>query len=114
MSQVKSIRTMVWAGSRELGLPKGVDAATTTRVEDGERGSVEPDSPGSTIGSVAREEESVERPDEMSPAPDVGSEGPADINEQNFFDPAVAKRTVTMWVLPPHWRLSPCNQCLRF
>jgi PiT family inorganic phosphate transporter len=38
----------------------------------------------------------------MSPAPDVGSEGPADINEQNFFDPAVAKRTVTMWVLPPH------------
>jgi hypothetical protein len=50
----------------------------------------------------------------MSPAPDVGSEGPADINEQNFFDPAVAKRTVTMWVLPSHWRLSPCNQCLRF
>jgi PiT family inorganic phosphate transporter len=33
--------------------------------------------------------------------PDVGAEGPADLDEQSLFDPQTAKRIVTMWVLTP-------------
>jgi len=65
----------------------------TSRAEDA------PASP--TIGDIAREEESPEKPDETPDIPDIGAEGPADIDERSLFDPAAAKRIVTMWVLTP-------------
>jgi PiT family inorganic phosphate transporter len=68
-------------------------ALVTSRAEDA------PASP--TIGDIAREEESPEKPDEIPDVPDVGAEGPADIDERSLFDPAAAKRIVTMWVLTP-------------
>ena len=68
-------------------------ALVTSRVEDAPA--------GPTIGDVARGEESGEKPDEVPDVPGVGSEGPADIDENSLFDPAAAKRIVTMWVLTP-------------
>jgi PiT family inorganic phosphate transporter len=68
-------------------------ALVTSRAEDAPA--------GPTIGDVARKEESAEKPDEIPEVPDVGSEGPADIDEKSLFDPAAAKRIVTMWVLTP-------------
>ena len=56
---------------------------------------------GPTIGDIAREERPAEKPDETPDIPDVGAEGPADLDERSLFDPAAAKRIVTMWVLTP-------------
>lgn len=56
---------------------------------------------GPTIGDVARGEKSAEKPDETPNIPDIGAEGPADIDQRSLFDPAAAKRIVTMWVLTP-------------
>jgi PiT family inorganic phosphate transporter len=59
---------------------------------------------GPTIGDIAREEDPPEKPDsaeEIPDVPDVGAEGPADLDERSLFDPAAAKRIVTMWVLTP-------------
>jgi PiT family inorganic phosphate transporter len=68
-------------------------ALVTSRAEDAPT--------GPTIGDVARKEQPAEKPDEIPDVPDVGAEGPADIDEQSLFDPAAAKRIVTMWVLTP-------------
>jgi PiT family inorganic phosphate transporter len=85
----------------ELATPKPdggeLDVATgalvTSRVEEA------PASP--TIGDIARHEEAPETPDEMPDVPEIGSEGPAELDERSLFDPAAAKRIVTMWVLTP-------------
>ncbi|WP_266081293.1 inorganic phosphate transporter [Haladaptatus caseinilyticus] len=68
-------------------------ALVTSRAED------MPASP--TIGDVARHEEPAEKPEELPDVPDVGAEGPADLDQRSLFDPAAAKRIVTMWVLTP-------------
>ena len=68
-------------------------ALVTSRVEDA------PASP--TIGDIARHEEPAEKPEEIPDVPGVGTEGPADLDERSLFDPAAAKRIVTMWVLTP-------------
>jgi len=78
-------------GGPEVEVSTG--ALVTSRAEDA------PASP--TIGDIAREEESPEKPDETPDIPDIGAEGPADIDERSLFDPAAAKRIVTMWVLTP-------------
>ncbi|MDS0298919.1 anion permease [Halogeometricum sp. S1BR25-6] len=56
---------------------------------------------GPTIGDVARHEEPPEKPDEIPAVPDVGEEGPADLDERSLFDAGAAKRIATMWVLTP-------------
>ena len=56
---------------------------------------------GPTIGDIAREEKPAEKPDEIPDVPNVGAEGPADLDQRSLFDPAAAKRIVTMWVLTP-------------
>ncbi|GAA0252630.1 inorganic phosphate transporter [Haladaptatus pallidirubidus] len=68
-------------------------ALVTSRAED------MPASP--TIGDIARYEEPAEKPEELPDVPDVGAEGPADLDQRSLFDPAAAKRIVTMWVLTP-------------
>jgi sulfate permease len=68
-------------------------ALVTSRAEDAPA--------GPTIGDVAREEEPADRPDETPDVPDVGAEGPADLDERSLFDAGAAKRIVTMWVLTP-------------
>ena len=56
---------------------------------------------GPTIGDVAREETPPEKPAEIPDVPDVGAEGPADIDEKSLFNPLAAKRIAIMWVLTP-------------
>jgi len=68
-------------------------ALVTSRVEEA------PASP--TIGDIARHEAPVEEADEVPDVPDIGTEEPADLDERSLFDPAAAKRIVTMWVLTP-------------
>jgi Phosphate/sulphate permeases len=68
-------------------------ALVTSRAEDAPA--------GPTIGDIARDEESAEKPDDTPAVPDIGAEGPADLDERSLFDPAAAKRIVTMWVLTP-------------
>ena len=43
----------------------------------------------------------MERPAEVPDVPDIGEEGPADIDERSLFDPRAAKRIVALWVLTP-------------
>jgi PiT family inorganic phosphate transporter len=77
--------------------PPDVDIATgalvTSRVEEAPA--------GPTIGDVARHEEAPAPPAELPEVPAVGAEGPADLDERSLFDPAAAKRIVTMWLLTP-------------
>ncbi|WP_435157893.1 anion permease [Haladaptatus sp. DFWS20] len=68
-------------------------ALVTSRAED------MPASP--TIGDIARHEEPAEKPEELPDVPEVGAEGPADLDQRSLFDSAAAKRIVTMWVLTP-------------
>jgi PiT family inorganic phosphate transporter len=68
-------------------------ALAASRAEDA------PTSP--TIGDIARHEEPAERPAEQPDIPEVGEEGSADLDQKSLFDPAAAKRIVTMWVLTP-------------
>jgi PiT family inorganic phosphate transporter len=71
-------------------------ALVTSRVEEAPA--------GPTIGDIARHEEPVERPEDpegIPDVPDVGAEGPVDLDERSLFDPAAAKRIATMWVLTP-------------
>ena len=68
-------------------------ALVTSRAEDAPT--------GPTIGDIARNEESAEKPSETPSVPDIGAEGPADLDARSLFDPAAAKRIVTMWVLTP-------------
>lgn len=75
----------------ELDVSTG--ALVTSRVEDAPA--------GPTIGDIARQETPAEQPEEVPDVPDVGAEGPADLDERSLFDPAAAKRIVAMWVLTP-------------
>ena len=75
----------------ELDIATG--SLVTSRVEDA------PASP--TIGDIARHEEPPEMTDDIPDVPDVGAEGPADLDERSLFDATAAKRIVTMWVLTP-------------
>ncbi|MCO8245417.1 MULTISPECIES: inorganic phosphate transporter [unclassified Haladaptatus] len=68
-------------------------ALVTSRAED------MPASP--TIGDIARHEEPAEKPEELPDVPNVGAEGPVDLDQRSLFDSAAAKRIVTMWVLTP-------------
>ena len=68
-------------------------ALVTSRAEDAPA--------GPTIGDIARHETPAEKSDEIPDVPDVGAEGPADLDERSLFDPKAAKRIVTMWVLTP-------------
>ena len=68
-------------------------ALVTSRAEDAPA--------GPTIGDIARKEKPGAKPDEPPTVPDIGAEGPADLDERSLFDPAAAKRIVTMWVLTP-------------
>jgi phosphate/sulfate permease len=56
---------------------------------------------GPTIGDVARHEQPAEKPAERVDVPEVGEKGSADLDTKSLFDPAAAKRIVTMWVLTP-------------
>jgi phosphate/sulfate permease len=56
---------------------------------------------GPTIGDLARHEEPAEAPDEPTDVPEIGAEGPADLDERSLFDSSAAKRIVAMWVLTP-------------
>ncbi|MDQ2074485.1 inorganic phosphate transporter [Haloarcula sp. H-GB4] len=75
----------------ELDVATG--ALVTSRAEEA------PTSP--TIGDIARHEEPAEGSEAVPDVPDIGAEGPADLDERSLFDPAAAKRIVTMWVLTP-------------
>ncbi|GGK78204.1 inorganic phosphate transporter [Haloarcula sebkhae] len=75
----------------ELDVATG--ALVTSRAEEA------PASP--TIGDIARHEEPAEGSEAVPDVPDIGAEGPADLDERSLFDPAAAKRIVTMWVLTP-------------
>ena len=79
------------AGESELDVSTG--ALITSRVEDAPT--------GPTIGDIARDEQPGEKPESVPDVPDVGAEGPADLDQRSLFDPAAAKRIVTMWVLTP-------------
>lgn len=74
--------------------PEGpeVDVATGTSVTS--RAEDAPACP--TIGDLARHETPAEKPDEVPKVPDVGREGPADLDARSLFDLAAAKRIVTM------------------
>lgn len=67
-------------------------ALLTSRVEEAPA--------GPTIGDIARQEEPAV-PDGVTDIPEIGAEGPADLDERSLFDPKAAKRIVTMWVLTP-------------
>ncbi|MFC6824988.1 inorganic phosphate transporter [Halopelagius fulvigenes] len=75
----------------ELDVATG--ALVTSRVEEAPA--------GPTIGDIARHEEPAEEPEEIPDVPDIGVEGPADLDERSLFDPKAAKRIVTMWVVTP-------------
>ena len=69
-------------------------ALVTSRAENA------PTSP--TVGDLARGESPPERAvEEMPDVPDIGQEGPADLDEKSLFDPTAAKRIVIMWILTP-------------
>jgi PiT family inorganic phosphate transporter len=75
------------------GVEVSTGALVTSRVEEAPA--------GPTIGDIAREEEPTDEPDEVLDVPDIGAEGPADLDERSLFDPGAAKRIAVMWVLTP-------------
>jgi PiT family inorganic phosphate transporter len=79
--------------------PTAADVDIATGALAASRGEDVPTSP--TIGDIARHEEPAERPDEVPDVPEVGEKGPVDLDRKSLFDPAAAKRIVTMWVLTP-------------
>jgi PiT family inorganic phosphate transporter len=70
-------------------------ALLTSRVEEA------PASP--TVGDIARHDApmATEDPEDMPDVPDIGAEGPADLDEKSLFDSGAAKRIVSFWVLTP-------------
>ena len=80
-------------------VPEGPDVDVSTGALLTSRVETAPASP--TVGDIARREDPGEKPKEIPDVPDVGAEGPADLDERSLFDPAAAKRIVTMWVLTP-------------
>jgi len=79
--------------------PKGTEMDIATGALLTSRDEETPASP--TIGDLARQEKPPETPDKIPEVPEVGAEGPADLDERSLFDPGAAKRIVTMWVLTP-------------
>ncbi|WP_373190240.1 anion permease [Halolamina sp.] len=92
-SRAATIAEIATPKSKGLDVDIGTGALLTSRAEEA------PASP--TIGDVARHEEPPEMSEEIPDVPEVGAEGPADLDERSLFDPAAAKRIVTMWVLTP-------------
>ena len=80
-------------------------ALLTSRVEEA------PASP--TIGDIARQEEPAV-PDGVTDIPEIGAEGPADLDERSLFDPKAAKRIVTMWVSTPTLAVAASYPVFRF
>ena len=92
-SRAASLSELVTPTPEHPDFEVATGALVTSRAEES------PVSP--TIGDIARREEPPERPEEMPDVPDVGAEGPADLDEKSLFNPAAAKRIATMWVLTP-------------
>jgi PiT family inorganic phosphate transporter len=92
-SRVATVAELATPTPKRPDVDIATGALVTSRVEEA------PASP--TIGDIARQEEPPETTEEMIDVPEVGSEGPADLDERSLFDPAAAKRIVTMWVLTP-------------
>ena len=90
----------------EPDLEVSTGALVTSRVEEA------PASP--TIGDVAREQEPMDKPDELPDVPDIGAEGPADLDERSLFDPRAAKRIVVLWVLTPSLSVVASYPVFRF
>jgi PiT family inorganic phosphate transporter len=67
-----------------------------------------------TIGDVARQEDPADTADGIPDVPEVGSEGPADLDERSLFDPGAAKRIVTMWVLTPSLAVAASYPVFRY
>jgi PiT family inorganic phosphate transporter len=79
--------------------PATVDVEVATGALAASRSEEVPTSP--TIGDIARHEEPAEKPAEVPEVPEVGEKGPADLDQRSLFDPAAARRIVSMWVLTP-------------
>ena len=79
--------------------PAAADVEIATGALAASRAEEVPTSP--TIGDLARQEEPAEKPAEVPDVPEVGEKGPVDLEKKSLFDPAAAKRIVTMWVLTP-------------
>jgi phosphate/sulfate permease len=92
-SRAAALSELVTPTPEDSSLDVSTGALVTSRAEEA------PVSP--TIGDIARHEEPPEKPAEMPDVPDVGEEGPADLDEKSLFNPAAAKRIATMWLLTP-------------
>jgi PiT family inorganic phosphate transporter len=92
-SRAATLTELATPTSERPDLDIATGALVTSRAEDIPA--------GPTIGDIAREEPPAERPATVPEVPEVGAEGPADLDERSLFDPAAAKRIVTMWVLTP-------------
>jgi len=92
-SRAATLAELATPTPRRPDLAVATGALVTSRAEEA------PASP--TIGDIARQEGPAEGPDDRIDVPEIGEEGPADIDERSLFDPAAAKRIVTMWVLTP-------------
>jgi len=105
-SRAATLAELATPAPEEPDLEVSTGALVTSRVEEA------PASP--TIGDVARDEEPVEKPDEIPDVPDIGAEGPADIDERSLFDPRAAKRIVVLWVLTPSLSVAASYPVFRF
>ena len=92
-SRAASLPTLITPTPERSDFEMSTGALVTSRAEDAPV--------GPTIGDVARHEEPPEMPDDIPDVPDVGAEGPADIDKKSLFNPAAAKRIAMMWVLTP-------------
>ena len=92
-SRATTLAELVTPTPERSELDVGTGALVTSRAE------LAPASP--TIGDLARDEDPGEAVDDTPDVPDIGAEGPADLDENSLFDPAAARRIVTMWVLTP-------------
>jgi len=89
---VAELATLVPKARPDVEISTG--ALATSRSDD------VPTSP--TVGELARGDENVGQTDGGAPGvPDIGAEGPADLDERSLFDPAAVSRIVAMWVLTP-------------
>jgi PiT family inorganic phosphate transporter len=79
--------------------PGGSDFDVSTGALVASRADGVPTSP--TIGDIARHRQPTDQPDEIPEVPEIGAEGPADLDESSLFDPSAAKRIVVLWILTP-------------
>ncbi|NHN48759.1 inorganic phosphate transporter [Halostella sp. JP-L12] len=92
-SRAATLAELVTPAPENPDLEVSTGALLTSRVEEA------PASP--TIGDIARHEKPMDEPKEIPDVPDIGAEGPADLDERSLFDPRAAKRIVVFWVLTP-------------